>query len=78
MRRLQTSVITSEERVAKKITQAIQDLTLDLERVGYYVATAMPYLHFARFREVAESAEHEMKMRTDIAYERDYRRRFGF
>lgn len=74
MRRIQNSVATSEERTAKKITQAIQDLTLDLERVGYYIATAMPYLHFNRFISVAESAEHEMKMRNDIEYEREARK----
>ena len=72
MRRIQNSVATSEERTAKKITQAIQDLTLDLERVGYYLATAMPYLHFNRFISVAESAEHEMKMRNDLDYQREY------
>jgi hypothetical protein len=70
MRRVQTSVSTSEERTAKKITQAIQDLTLDLERVGYYIATAMPYLHFRRFIEVAESASHEMNIKADIEYAR--------
>jgi hypothetical protein len=77
MYRIQTSVSTSEERVAKQLTKAISDLTLDLERVGYYIATAMPYLHFARFRQVAESADHEMSMRTDIDYEREYRK-LGF
>jgi hypothetical protein len=74
MRRIQNSVATSEERTAKKITQAIQDLTLDLEKVGYYIATAMPYLHFNRFLSVAESAEHEMKIRNDIDYEREFRK----
>ena len=74
MRRIQSSVATYEERTAKKITQAIQDLTLDLERVGYYLATAMPYLHFNRFISVAESAEHEMKMRNDLDYQREYHR----
>lgn len=70
MRRVQSSVSTSEERTAKKITQAIQDLTLDLDMVGYYIAKAMPYLHFRRFIEVAESASHEMNIKADIEYAR--------
>lgn len=74
MRRIQNSVATSEERTAKKITQAIQDLTLDLESVGYYIAHAMPYLHFNRFISVAESAAHEMKIKADIDYEREFRK----
>jgi hypothetical protein len=70
MRRIQSSVSTSEERTAKKITQAIQDLNLDLDMVGYYIAKAMPYLHFRRFIEVAESASHEMNIKADIEYAR--------
>lgn len=70
MRRIQSNISTSEERTAKKITQAIQDLTLDLDMVGYYMAHAMPYLHFRRFVEVAESATHEMNIKADIEYAR--------
>jgi hypothetical protein len=70
MRRIQSSVSTSEERTAKKLTQAIQDLTLDLDMVGWYVARHMPYLHFRRFIEVAESASHEMNIKADIEYAR--------
>ena len=71
MRRIQSNVSTSEERTAKKITQAIQDLTLDLDMVGWYIARAMPYLHFRRFQEVAESASHEMEIRTNPEYARE-------
>lgn len=59
MRRISNSIHTDEEKAAKKLTQAIQDLNLDIERVGFYVANAMPHLHYARLVEVVESAQYQ-------------------
>lgn len=59
MRRISNSIHTDEEKAAKKLTQAIQDLNLDIERVGWYVANAMPHLHYSRLIEVMESAQYQ-------------------
>jgi len=49
--------ITKEEKVAVKIGNLLTDFTLDLEKVGYYVARATPYLIYRRSLEVLESAQ---------------------
>jgi hypothetical protein len=59
MRRIANQVSTTEEKVAKKLTQDIQDLNLNLEMVGFYIAHAMPYLHFCRLVEVVEAAKYQ-------------------
>jgi hypothetical protein len=51
-----TVPITSEEKVAKKMAMLLTDLTLDLDKVGYYLAHANPYLWYARSVEVLEAA----------------------
>jgi 3-oxoacyl-(acyl-carrier-protein) synthase len=51
-----TVQITSEEKVAKKMAMLLADLTLDLEKVGYYLAHANSYLWYARATEVLEAA----------------------
>jgi len=61
MYRLNKSTVkTKEEKVAEKIAQSMTDFTLDLERVGLYLATATPYLLFRRTLEVLESAEYQL------------------
>ena len=48
---------TKEEKVAQKISVLLSDFTLDLEKVGYYLARAIPLLLFKRSLEVLESAQ---------------------
>ena len=48
---------TNEEKVAVGIGKLLSDFYLDLEKVGYYLATATPYLIYRRSLEVLESAQ---------------------
>lgn len=58
MRRINTNNInTKEEKVASKIIMLLSDLTLDIEKIGFYMAINSPYIHYRRFVEVAESSE---------------------
>ena len=55
MSRLRAS---KEERVAVTIGKLLSDFTLDLESVGKYLATAQPYIIYARAIEVLEATEY--------------------
>ena len=46
---------TKEEKVAQKISTLVSDFSLDLEAVGYYMATAIPYVPYSRALEILES-----------------------
>lgn len=48
---------TTEERAAQKISAIVSDFTLDLEKVGYYLATATPYINYVRSIEILEAAQ---------------------
>ena len=48
---------TKEEKVAVSIGKLLSDFYLDLEKVGYYLARATPYLIYRRSLEVLESAK---------------------
>ena len=48
---------TKEEKVATAIGKLLSDFYLDLEKVGYYLARATPYLIYRRALEVLASAE---------------------
>ena len=48
---------TNEEKVAIAIGKHLSDFYLDLEKVGYYLAKATPYLIYRRALEVLESAK---------------------
>lgn len=52
--RLRTS---KEEKVAITIGKLLSDFSLDLEAVGKYIATANPYIVYARAIEVLESSQ---------------------
>ncbi len=56
---------TEEERVGKRITQSLSDLTLDLDAVGHYIARTSPTVIYKRFIEVAEAALYEKELRTE-------------
>jgi hypothetical protein len=49
---------TKELRVAVKMSELVNDLTLDLDQVGTYIATNNG-ISYRRIQEVAESAKHE-------------------
>jgi hypothetical protein len=48
---------TNEEKVAIAMGKHLADFYLDLEKVGYYLAKATPYLIYRRALEVLESAK---------------------
>ena len=52
-----TKQATKEEKVAVVIGKLLSDFHLDLEKVGYYLAKAVPYLIYRRSLEVLESAK---------------------
>ena len=47
-----------EEKVAVAIGKLLSDFSLDLEAVGKYLATAQPYVVYARAVEVLEATEY--------------------
>ena len=49
--------ISREEKVAVAIGRLLSDFHLDLEKVGYYLAKALPYTVYRRALEVLASAE---------------------
>ena len=49
---------SKEEKVAIAIGKLISDFSLDLEAVGKYLATAQPYIVYARALEVLEATEY--------------------
>jgi len=48
---------SKEEKVAVAIGRLLSDFHLDLEKVGYYLAKAVPYTIYRRALEVLASAE---------------------
>ena len=53
---------SKDETVATSIGRQLSDFGLDLEAVGYYIATALPYTVFRRALEVLESAEYNKEV----------------
>ena len=51
--------VTDEERVAKKISELISDLRLDIEMVGVYLAELSPRVAIKRILLMAEIAHEE-------------------
>ena len=59
MRRLGIRLpISKEEKVAVAIGKLLSDYSLDLEAVAKYLATAQPYVVYARALEVLEATEY--------------------
>ena len=48
---------SKEEKVAVAIGRLLSDFHLDLEKVGFYLAKALPYTVYRRALEVLSSAE---------------------
>ena len=49
---------SKEEKVAVAIGKLLSDFSLDLESIGKYMATAHPYVIYARAVEVLEATEY--------------------
>lgn len=59
--------ITKEERVAKSIIELVNDLTLDLDSVGRYIAEQSPSVLYNRLDTVIDSAQYEKEQMYDRA-----------
>ena len=57
---------SKEEKVAISIGKLLSDFYLDLEKVGYYLAKATPYLIYRRSLEVLESAQFQKPIIDEI------------
>jgi len=57
MMRIRVLRASKEEKVAVAIGRLLSDFHLDLEKVGYYLAKALPYTIYRRALEVLASAE---------------------
>lgn len=53
---------SKEEKVALTIGRLLSDFSLDLEAVGKYLATAQPYVVYARALEVLEATEYNKEV----------------
>jgi hypothetical protein len=61
MYRISKAVVTTkEEKVAVAIGKLLSDFHLDLEKVGYHLAKATPYLIYRRALEVLDSAQFQL------------------
>jgi uncharacterized protein YuzE len=59
-------VLTEEEKVAKKIIETVNDLTIDLEEVGEIIGSTYRNVSINRLVLIAESAEYTKNNRWDI------------
>jgi hypothetical protein len=50
---------SKNEKVAEQLTVLVNDLTLDLDQVGEYIARSAPNVTYRRFVEIAETAKYE-------------------
>jgi len=57
--------MTEEEKIAKKLSEIVSDLRLDLELIGSYLAGIAPTVSYNRLQVIAESAEHEKERMND-------------
>lgn len=74
MRRLGLRMPPSkEEKVAIAIGKLLSDYALDLEAVGKYIATAQPYLIYARAVELLEATQYNK----EVAEYREMGRYYG-
>jgi len=55
--RIRVLKASKEEKVAVAIGRLLSDFHLDLEKVGFYLAKALPYTIYRRALEVLASAE---------------------
>ena len=53
---------SKEEKTAIAIGKLLSDFSLDLEAIGMYLATAQPYIIYARAVEVLEATEYNKEV----------------
>lgn len=58
---------TDEEKVAKALTNLVNDLTLDVEQVGVYLGRESPNVSLRRLTDIMETANEERKA-TNVRY----------
>jgi len=66
-----------EERVAKRIKAIVEDLDLDLEQAGVYIARVLPHLTFTRLQFIMEVANDEKQMILNPQERKDRWRQIG-
>jgi hypothetical protein len=73
MMRVRVLRASKEEKVAVAIGRLLSDFHLDLEKVGFYLAKALPYTVYRRALEVLSSAEFQENEveKTKIGYRND-------
>jgi len=69
--------IAPEERVAKRIKVIVEDLDLDLEQAGIYIARVLPHLTFTRLQAIMEVANDEKHMIMNPQERKDRWRQIG-
>lgn len=72
-----SKAITPEERVAKRIKVIVEDLDLDLEQAGIYLARVLPHLTFTRLQAIMEVANDEKHMIMNPQERKDRWRQIG-
>jgi hypothetical protein len=63
---------SDEEKIANIIAKIVSDLRLDLDLVGYYLATIMPRVSQRRFQTIAEAMEEEKENQENGRKYHDY------
>jgi predicted RNA binding protein with dsRBD fold (UPF0201 family) len=58
---------TDEEKVAKALTNLVNDLTLDVEQVGVYLGRESPNVSLRRLTDIMDTANEERKA-TNVRY----------
>jgi hypothetical protein len=51
--------MTPEEKIAKRLSDIVSDVRIDLDLVGVYLARTSPSVPYNRLVEIVESAQHE-------------------
>jgi hypothetical protein len=59
--------ITEEEKIAKKLSDLLSNVTIDLDLVGRYLARSLPNVSYRRLDIVISSAEYEKEVMNDRA-----------
>ena len=57
--------MTEEEKIAKKLSDIVSDLRVDLDLIGSYLAKIAPTVSYNRLQVIAESAEQEKERMND-------------
>jgi len=56
---MRSRIRTEEEKIAKQLANIVNDLTVDLDQVGMYLARNSRNVSITRLNEVIESANYE-------------------